>query len=421
MLSGSDLVRSLSGPGSSVVVYDAKLQQVAATSPFDSGDANDSTSLVAVPELAATDLAASLKLPRNEADVRVLRVDGTRLLVQLLPIYLGAPGSEQVVGVLQLNTSLAQADTLLGQLVGLLGLGLLVALLAALALGAPLTRLTLRPLDRVAAAADRLAAGDLASRVTVPPQRDEIGRLAVAFNRMAGQVENGFARQRRFVADASHELKTPLTALGGEVEMLQMGVADGNPAVRQQLLVSMDKEIGRMGRLVNDLLTLSRMDDPTGYPLHAAPLDLRLLVTETATQVAALAPQHAVSSDVPDALVCVQGDADRLRQILLNLGDNARKFTPPGGHIQFGLRTEGGRAVATVSDNGPGIASEQQPYIFERFYRADASRQRKDSGGAGLGLSIAAAISHAHNGTLAVSSQPGQGATFVLTLPLAEL
>lgn len=399
-----EIVRALAGPGSSVVVWTRAGEVITSSSALDANPMRPPTQ---------SELAQAANLP---ADGVYQYVSGSqRTLSQLLPIE-----ATNGRGVLQINTSLAPADTLLGQLRLLLAAGLLVAVLCALLFGLPLVRAALRPLDRVAAAADRLATGDLKSRVAESGQHDEIGRLAGSFNHMAGELEQSFDRQRRFVADASHELKTPLTALEGEVEMMLLGADGGNPATRQRLLLSMEREIGRMARLVSDLLTLSRSDDPRSYPLRQQQCDLRPLVGEVGEQLAHAASQHTVACDLPTQPVVVSGDPDRLRQVLLNLGDNARKFTPAGGHIRLSLCVAEQQAVVSVCDDGPGIAAADQPHIFERFYRADSARTRgAGGGGAGLGLAIAQAIVLAHRGTISIASNPSQGATFTVRLPLA--
>ena len=295
--------------------------------------------------------------------------------------------------------------------------GLGGALGVSLLLGVPLTRAALRPLDRLVATAERISSGDLAARSRLPHGGDEIGRLAAAFDHMLGRVETSFRTQRQFVADAAHELRTPLTAISGLVELLLLGADNEDRRTRRRTLTTVDKDLRRLTRLVNDLLTLSRHH--LSVSTEPRPLDLAALVADIHAETAALAPEREVTLDGASGPLVVLGDADRLRQVLLNLADNARRYTPPGGRIGFRLRREGSVACVEVEDTGPGIMPEDLPRIFERFYRGDRSRARV-SGGAGLGLAIARAIAEAHGGLLTVASEPGAGAVFTLHLPLVE-
>jgi two-component system OmpR family sensor kinase len=283
-------------------------------------------------------------------------------------------------------------------------------------LGVPLTRAALRPLAHVTTTSERIAAGDLGQRLNLPGGRDEIGRLATAFDRMVDRLEGALRAQRQFVADASHELRTPLTALGGLVEMLLLGVDAGDTRATQKALRSMHREIDRLTRLVNDLLTLSRFD--AQQALDKRPADLAALVAEVGEQTRLFAGEREVTWRVASPLV-LELDSDRLRQVLLNLTGNAVASTAPTGHVSLRAWREDGVARVAVSDDGVGIDPADLPHLFERFYRSDKSRARRagQGSGSGLGLAIARVIIEAHGGTIDVESAVGRGTTFTLTLP----
>lgn len=340
---------------------------------------------------------------------------GGRQLVMLLPLR-RAPDNT-VIGVLQVATTLQPADELLSRLRLLLFVGLGGALGVSVLLGVPLTRAALRPLDRLVETTERIATDDLSARSELPHGNDEIGRLAASFDQMLERIEAGIQNQRRFVADAAHELRTPLTAIGGLIELLLLGADNEDRATRRRTLVTVDRDLTRLTRLVNDLLALSRHD--LAVPHRREQVDLVALVTDLHATTAELAPDRDVRIEFPGGSIEVIGDGDHLRQVLLNLAENARRYTREGERITFRLRR--GRRVAEIAviDSGAGIPPEDLPRVFERFYRGDQARSRH-SGGSGLGLSIARAIARAHGGTLTVESAPVAGATFLLRLPLAQ-
>ncbi|MFN2271574.1 MAG: ATP-binding protein [Anaerolineae bacterium] len=219
-----------------------------------------------------------------------------------------------------------------------------------------------------------------------------------------------------FVSDVSHELRTPLTAIKGFVETLQDGAAD-DPEVRDRFLNTIAVETERLTRLTNDLLLLTRADAGR-LDLHLAPVDLADCVRRAVVQLEGRASekQSAIVTDLPDDPVSVQADADRVHQVLVNLLDNAIKFTPPGGRVTVSVSEH----TVTVADTGPGIPADEIPHIFERFYRGDRSRARQGADGSGLGLAIVKAIVEAHGGQIWIESEPGQGAAFTFTLPSTE-
>lgn len=287
-----------------------------------------------------------------------------------------------------------------------------VGILGSVMLGLWLSRQALQPINRITAAAARIAAtDDLSTRLAWDGPRDELGRLASVFNQMMDRLEHLFSVQRRFVADVSHELRTPLTAIRGNLDLVRRYGADA------MSLEAIEGEVERMSRMVNDLLLLVRADYG-GLTLDMEPVDLDTLLLEVHQQARLLSKSRHLTVVVDDiAPVRVSGSADRLKQLLLNLVQNAIKFTPDGGTITLTLRQRGPEALIAVRDTGIGIAPEDQKHIFDRFYQTDTSRQYTDGGGAGLGLSIARWIVEAHGGTIAVESAPEAGSVFTVTLP----
>ena len=300
------------------------------------------------------------------------------------------------------------------------------AVLIALAVAAwIIIRLSLLPLQKMADTAGEIAAGDLSRRVEETDDRTEVGRLGSALNVMLGRIESAFrereaseARLRRFVADASHELRTPLTSIRGYAELFQHGLAD-RPADLDTAMRRIDSESIRMAGLVDDLLLLARLDQRR--PLEREPVEVTLLVADAANDARAVDPARTVTSLVPPRCPIV-GDEARLRQLLGNLVSNALAYTPEGSPIEIIVTTEPARATEpamtriAVVDHGPGIPANAAPHVFERFWRSDPARVRAQ-GGAGLGLSIVAAIADAHGGRVVLSETPGGGATFSVELP----
>jgi two-component system OmpR family sensor kinase len=304
----------------------------------------------------------------------------------------------------------------------LLELVISVAVVAATALLAFLIiRISLQPLERMGAVAQDIAAGDLSRRVEPSTPRTEIGRLGVALNAMLNQIEAAFAertasndRLRRVIADASHELRTPLTSIRGYAEMLRRG-AEQSPTDSESARRRIEEESIRMTGLVDDLLVLARLDQ--GRPLDKAAVDLRTIANDAVADARVVAPQREIrlSANGP---VIVTGDDTRLRQVIGNLMRNALVHTPQQTPIEVAVATDDGLGRMSVADHGPGLADGDVGRIFEPFYRADPSRSR-DSGGAGLGLSIVSAVVAAHGGRVKVTKTEGGGATFEVELPLA--
>jgi two-component system OmpR family sensor kinase len=278
----------------------------------------------------------------------------------------------------------------------------------------------LRPLQTMGETAGRIADGDLSQRVEVANQRTEVGRLGQSLNSMLGQIEDAFAqreaseqRMRRFLADASHELRTPLTSIRGYAELFRLGMAS-DPGELRKAMQRIEDESARMGGIVNDLLSLARLDE-VREP-RREPVDLRELAQEACDDARAAHSGREIELTATGP-VEVLGDPDQLRQVVTNLLANATDHTPQGTPVEVSLGTEAGEAVLTVRDHGPGLSAEGKQQVFERFWRESESRGR-ESGGAGLGLAIVAAIVKAHGGSARADNHPEGGAVFTVRLPV---
>jgi two-component system OmpR family sensor kinase len=290
-----------------------------------------------------------------------------------------------------------------------LGLAVVVALLV--------TRLGLAPLEEMTATAVAIGGGDLSRRIRTTDRRSEVGRLGAALNGMLSQIEGAFAqrsqseaRLRRFVADASHELRTPLTSVRGYAELLRKG-AFGDERERVQAAARIEAEAAHMGVLVDDLLLLARLDQ--GRPLDRASVDLAAVAEEAVEAARVAHPTRRVDLTLRRP-VGVLGDAARLRQVVDNLVGNALEHTPDDAVVEVEVGAEGSEALLAVADTGPGLTAEQASHVFEPFYRASSSRT---GGGVGLGLSIVAALVHAHGGRVTVRTSPGHGCRFEVRMP----
>ncbi|MEV6489392.1 HAMP domain-containing sensor histidine kinase [Actinoplanes sp. NPDC051633] len=365
--------------------------------------------------------------------------------------------------VIYVGRNMGEIDFAMGRLIWidlLVGFGVLVALAA---VGAAVVRTSLRPLVEIEQTAGAIAAGDLTRRVPDPepyaiePQT-ELGRLSRALNAMLTQIEAAFTaraqsetaaraaesaardaaedarvsearavrseeKMRQFVADASHELRTPLTSIRGFAELYRQG-AVAEPADVAALVRRIEDEASRMGLLVEDLLLLARLDRER--PIQLAPVELPVLALEAVEAARVVAPERQIELDIRDDSdrLIAYGDDARLRQVIGNLMTNALVHTPHDAKVTLRLSTaSGNRAVIDVVDTGRGLSAEQREHVFERFYRADEARTRRTdraSTGTGLGLAIVAAIVRAHHGSVDVISEPGEGATFRVTLPAID-
>jgi len=360
-----------------------------------------------------------------------------------------AAPARTALGYVEIVTTFTRTRLALGALRLTLIVIMALVFIVGLLVGAPLVSVALGPLTRVTQAARRVASGDLSHRVRLRRSDDEMGLLAATFDEMVARIEAAFVarqrseeRMREFIADASHELRTPLTSIRGYTDVLLRGAKD-DPVTTERVLQATKREAERMSRLVNDLLTLARLD--TGRPLETKPVNLIALAGDCVDQARILAGKREVMMQTDGrGQLLVMGDSDRLKQVMLVLLDNALKYgrQSPDGWARLSVVRRDGQAVVTVEDNGPGIAPQDLPRLFERFYRAErAARARRMTGapgsaqpdssgqtpqvapsaaeGSGLGLSIAYAIAQAHGGSLSAQNARGGGAVFTLTLPIS--
>ncbi len=348
----------------------------------------------------------------QETFVTVSLPDGPDLRVLTVPIY----ATGQVVGVVEVGQSLAPVQQTLGTLAAVLAVGVPLALAFASISGLFLADRALGPIDRLIQRARQIAFNrDLSQRMGVAHGDDEVGRLAATLDDMIERLEGAFQRQQQFTADASHELRTPLAILRSSADLALS--QDRTPEEYREVLASMRQEINRMSKVVNDLLVLSRADAGEAQ-LEREELSSRDLVEAVVDNARPLADEHGLVLEVGDvADVAFLGDETRLTQLLLNLIDNAIKYTPPGGTVTVRSEAVDGWLLLEVRDTGVGIAPEDQARIFERFYRVDKARSR-EAGGTGLGLAIVRWIAEAHGGRVGVEATPGGGSTFRVWLPL---
>jgi len=402
------------------------------------------------PQFAATDLPAKIF---DQAWYESRAADGPFTAASLSSgmrwrVVITGDGQGNYVAVAR---SLSDVDSAVRRLLWIDASAGGAVLLLLAAAGAAIVRSSLRPLNEIERTAGAIAAGDLAQRVPdpepgVPVPRSELGRLSRALNAMLAQVESAFEaraasesaaqdaalaardsesrarrseeRMRQFIADASHELRTPLTTIRGFAELIRQGAVA--PAEQQVRIVRrIEDEAERMGLLVEDLLLLARLDEER--PLVLAPVDLRVLAADTVHAAKVSAPERDIRMTVAPGTgpLVVEGDDARLRQVLGNLVSNAVHHTPVTAAVSLVVKSEEATAIIEVRDTGPGLAPEQAERVFERFYRADPARTRRDgSTSTGLGLAIVAALVSVHQGSVEVESENGNGATFRVRLPL---
>jgi two-component system OmpR family sensor kinase len=380
---------AVAGPGGQVV---------ASTSPFQTD---------AQPELTPTRVLAATRgpitVPSDDPDVRYRIV------------------TEQTQrGLRVLGSPLTTVDTTIGRLIGVE----VVATVAVLGVLGLVTwwvvRLGVRPVKQMTATATEIAAGNLSQRIPETSPGTEAGDLGVALNQMLGRIEEAFdertrseGRLRQFVADASHELRTPVTTIRGYAELYRAGGLE-SPSELQEAMRRTEQEAVRMGTLVDDLLLLARLD--TGRPLERQPVELVAIAQDAVRDARAVDPDRPISAST-DGPVTVLGDEARLRQVVANLVGNAMVHTPPGTPVDVRVARRDDTAVLEVADRGPGMSDDVASRAFERFYRADPSRSRH-RGGTGLGLSIVRATVSAHGGVVALDTAPGRGTTVRIELPV---
>jgi len=320
--------------------------------------------------------------------------------------------NNQLLAYFQVMRSLEPVERIASRLRNTLAAGGFLAAVVAGATAYVLAYQALKPFSAIVEDSRRIGADRLDLRLPTSYGVDEVSRLASSFNSLLDRLQKAFDLQRRFVADASHELRTPLTTIRGNVDVLLL-----DPELKQETreaLRQVSGESARMSRLVTNLLLLARADAGHRAP-SPQPVDLHALVLETVRQARSMSSTVAVSLEREDQVV-VYGDSDQLKQVLLNLLENALKYTPSGGRVMVSVYPEANWAKLEVRDTGVGITPEDQQHIFDRFYRAE--RRQHGAAGSGLGLSIASWVVSAHGGRLAVESQPGVGSIFTVWLPL---
>jgi heavy metal sensor kinase len=338
--------------------------------------------------------------------------DGGELLIYRMPFTAG-DGGRYVIETGALYDSIEH--TLRGLLLSLaVALPLMIAVAAAG--GYWIMRRALRPLDEIASGAERITSRNLGERLPGPRSGDEIERLSLALNRMIARLDESFQYVSRFTADASHELRTPLTVLRGELEAI-MQRPRFDPETRDTIGSALE-ETERLSRIVENLLAISRLDAGEAR-IEREEFDLSDLAVSTVEQMRLLAEDRNISLGCEtNGAVTVEGDRARIKQVLVNLVDNAIKYTPEGGSVSVAVKAADGQAVMSVVDNGVGVPEEAVPHLFERFYRVDRARSRH-MGGAGLGLAIVKSIVTAHGGRVTVASAGRRGSCFRVQLPLA--
>jgi heavy metal sensor kinase len=343
---------------------------------------------------------------------RKVRLAGSALLIATRP----ATGTDGTRYRVEVGGSGASAEATLAHVLIMLAVGLPIAVCVAVAGGFVLVRRALEPVERIAAKAEAITQHNLSERLPVVESGDELERLSVSLNHMISRLEEAIHGSKQFVADASHELRTPLTVMRGELESLAQ---DGQlRRETRETLGSVLEDVERLAEIVEGLFALSRLDAGEAHAEWVR-FDLGELAATTADQMSLLAEDKQVSvACASSAGVAVEGDRARLKQVVVNLLDNAIKYTPRGGRITLSVRSEGDYAVLDVTDTGIGIPPEAVPHVFKRFFRVDGSRSR-EQGGAGLGLSIVKSICTAHGAVIEVMSAPGQGSTFRIKQPLA--
>ena len=378
--------------------------------------------------VAVMNYSEALEAIRNGRDhlFYTYNENGMPLLVASAPVF----ANETILGAVQVIKPVVDVHKTLSQVSRYLVLGTALSLVLAAVVGAFLARRALAPIDSIANLASSISgAQDLNLRIDIPADESEVGRLAGTFNEMLDRIQQLFRTQQRLIADVSHELRTPLTTVQGNIGLLRRATSNTTSEtaranlttdVIQETLTEVEEETTRMGKMIADLLLLAQADSGM-LQLRLEPVEMDTLLLEVYRQTRRIAEQ----TRGPDALEIrlgsedqaqVLGDPERLRQLLLNLAENAVKYTPDGGAITLSLENRDRWVAVSVADTGIGISLLQQEHIFDRFFRTDKARSR-ELGGSGLGLSIVKSIAQAHGGRVTVTSAPNEGSTFILWLP----
>ncbi len=349
---------------------------------------------------------------KGKTTYETFNIDGIQpVRVITMPVLRG----DNLANLVQVGTSLESVQETLKNLKIILFTGVPLVLLVATLFGRFMARRALKPVSRIIQTARDVGKGaDLSKRIPVPEVQDEIGQLATTFNDMMDRLESSFSQIRQFSSDASHELRTPLTVLQGQNELVLNKERDTQEY--QEVIVSNLEEINYMSKVLEDLFVLSRSDE-NQIQLECKPMNLKDIFDEVFKHAEALANEKNIEITVAFLEpVEINGDAVRLRQMVWNVLHNAIKYTPAGGKIKISLEDQGDSAFLTVQDSGIGISEEDLPNIFNRFFRVDKARSRKE-GGSGLGLSISKHIVEAHKGSIEVESKLGVGTKFKIRLP----
>ena len=355
-------------------------------------------------------LVPPLAKPVKGRASRVERLeDGQELLIATVPV----PASDGN-WLVEVGASLAPVRALLRDFMLILLLALPVVLLVSAGGGLFLARRAFRPVEKIVRSAEQLTLHNLGGRLPVPQTGDELERLSLALNQMITRLDGAFQHNRRFLADASHELRTPLTVMRGELEAISQQ-ADGEPEL-QDRVGSVLEEVERLAKIVEGLFALSRLDAGEAQAEWKR-FDLARLAATTAEQMSLLAEDKGIAITCESSgEVLIEGDSGRMKQVIVNLLDNAIKYTPRGGSVVIRARARDGTACLEVEDTGVGIPAAAIPRVFDRFFRVDKARSRAE-GGAGIGLSIVKAITNAHGGSVFVESEVQRGTCFHLRLP----
>ncbi len=413
------------GLGVGVALYDSLGNPLGPAAPTGSASAGDAPAVNPVRVIASpprapygplTALAPTARRAVSSRGVFGLAENGSqRWRVYVLPRPASMRADERVAPYVVGTAPLAELDASLRRVGLLLMLIAIVGNVLTFGTSWLLAGRALQPVLTLTEAASTIArSGAFSQRVPSDTPRDEIGRLAETFNEMLERLERAHATQVRFVSDASHELRAPLTVIQANLELLEHRPAM-SPTERDAAVREAHAEAARLGRLVSDLLVLARAD--AGVPMRRDLVDLDRVVMDVLGEARHLMPRQRLEIVTLDPVV-IAGDADRLKQLIINLVENAIKYTPDDGRVSIALRHTGGVADIEVRDTGIGIPAEDLPRVFERFYRADRARSR-NAGGTGLGLAIAQWIARQHGGDIILSSEPGRGTVATVRLPVS--
>ncbi|GHI00803.1 two-component sensor histidine kinase [Neobacillus kokaensis] len=369
-------------------------------------------------ELAENNLITFDERQRLLAGKKVIFIrEHPRFHQDILAVTIPLLEKKQLVGALFLYMPLADINEPFKSIRNVLAVSLVLLLSLVVWAGLKMTNRLIKPLKEMETISRKMSQGDFSKRIEVL-QTDEVGNLAASFNTLASSLEEVDQKRREFLQNVSHELRTPLSYMKGYTEAILDGVAGDREAARRYVSI-IHNETERMQRLVHDLLDLAQLEDDS-YPMKDEPLPFAQLISEVAERFELSARQKEIQlvQNLDDEII-VNGDSDRLEQVVSNLLDNAIRYTPEGKPIRITLTKEGTFAVLMIQDSGPGISKKDLPKVVERFYRVDRARSRKE-GGTGLGLAIVFQIIKKHNGELNIESEEGSSTTVIVKLPLFE-